>query len=185
MRHKYAFLTITLPVILGLFVTAQYGSAWLMDHVNHGAYQRFLGGHFNYTPFETGLSWEMNIIYRKSLHMATTRNLVFLGSSTSREGIIEDRFPLPSGWTLHNFSLGGDSVYSFQILLNYLNKYSGHRLDKNDLVVVHIMHPNFVNEPARDSYLKKMIEFFGFYSVNDETLEISGSSNPWQRAFFL
>jgi len=162
------FLLVVIFYVIGIIFTGKR-----LEFVDENYHQQFLKGNSFYTPLENGLPWEINVVYNDIFNLAEKNNLVFFGSSTTREGIIPSQLKLPKSWKLTYLSIGDDTIDSFWIMLNYLNSQGNHKLNKTDVAVVHVWYTNFAIRPQETNYSKRILELFGFYTV-DDALQVRG-----------
>ena len=142
-------------------------------------YDKFLNNECGYTPLIDGLGWENHAIYDSIFNFAGGKNLILIGSSNSREGIVPEQMSLPAGWKITNLSFGADTIDSFMLMSNYVNGKANHKPDKSDLVVLHVFYGIF--KPNSYKYLKNRIELFNIYSVADDSLEVKGDASGLER----
>lgn len=181
-KYKHIFFLVIMVIVF--YSLSIVGYQILLQKAEKRYYQDFLRGNAFYTPVKNGLPWEINVVYNEVNNFAERNNLVLLGSSTTREGVMPENLKLKEGWKLMNMSISADSSDSFQLMLNYLNKYANHKLNKTDVVIVHIWYANFIDRKLKDDYLKKILEMFGLFSVNNG-LEINGPMSYLQKEWKL
>ena len=166
MYKQYKIIFITVLIAMIIFITVSIFSDQLSQNLDKKSYEKFLQGNAFYTPVIDGLPWEINVVYNEVHKLSPKNNLILIGASTTREGVLPDQINLPNNWTLHNFAIGAYTIYSFKIMKNYLNAYANHKPDKSDVVVVHIFYASFIEQPPEGDYLKKIIEKTGTYHVD-------------------
>ena len=177
-QYKLVFvLAVTVTIIF-------FGLSILSDQyyqfVERENYNNFLAGNTTYSPILNGLPNEMNVVYNYVPNLSPENNLILIGASTTREGILPDKLNLPGTWTVHNFGIGADTIFSYQVMVNYINNYSNHRPDKGDVVVVHIFYATFIEQPHSEDYLSQIIEKTGSYTVDDSGTISGKMSYPVQ-----
>jgi len=164
---QYKVIFITGLIVISIFIAVLIFIDLNSQNIDKENYENFLRGNEFYTPVINGLPWEINIVYNEIHNLSPSNNLILFGASTTREGVLPDQINLPNNWTMHNFAIGADTIFSFKVMMNYLNKYANHKPNKNDVVVVHIFYGSFVEKPKDQDYLKQIIEKTGTYHVDD------------------
>lgn len=182
--ERYKCLAIPLVVCLGLYVVAFAASDYTMRHVNRVGFEHYLKGERAYTPWDDGLPWELNTLYRDIPSLPDNQRIVVMGPSTSREAFVEDRLTIPSGWHFRNVSMGGESIDTFEILWNYMDRYAPRPLGRSDALIIQVSFLDFVDRPLREDQLKSELEMFGFYRVNEQ-LDVEGHVPPLVKAWTL
>lgn len=184
MITQYRFIIILFFFIIGSFCFLSWISDQYIAAIDKQNYSDFEKGITRYQPKPNGLDWETNQIYNEVNNLSSGKNIFLYGSSTTREGILPDRVNIPNNWTVHNFGIRGASIQCFKMLSNYLNSYSNHKPDKNDIIAVHICYPIFVDKPSGNENMKTFIEKSGEYIV-DESENVTGTTNYLLRIWEL
>ena len=176
------------PIIATLLITAVLYcvcivlSPRVIKICDQKQYRKFLAEQAFYTPLIHGVPAEIDVVYGKVFHLAERNNILFLGASTTRQGVIEESLKVPAGRKISNLSMAADTIDSFRLMCNYMDRVSNHRLDKTDVVILHIWYASFADTSA--DYLKRVVELFGGYRVEDRT-EVRGSMSHLQRGWRL
>jgi hypothetical protein len=189
--YKQFIIIFLLTVVF--FIPADYLSSIVFLHYDNVNYNKFQKGDNNetqqaalfYAPEKNGLTWGANNIFVKAFNLYKTKNIILFGASNIVFGVIPEKLKLPQGWNLINMSaLGTDTITDYNVLINYLNKYANHKLNKSDLLVLDINYKVFENSylmednPTHYSMehltVKAFIETFGNYKV-DSFSETHGS----------
>ena len=160
-QYKLIFvLTILIIIIfIGFFIFSDHFFIF-MDREN---YKTFLEGNSMYSPYKNGMSETMYVVSDQINELSSKNNLILIGGSTTREGVLPDQTILPDNWVLKNFGLSSDTMYSNKIIINYLNKYANHKLDKSDVIVIHIYYGSFVEKPKETDFTRQSIERLGYH----------------------
>lgn len=146
-------------------------------------YKKFNEGDSFYAPYKNDLPWEINVIYNEINSLSSENNLILIGASTTREGIVPEQLAIPAKWELKNMAIGADTIYSFRLMRNYLNSYANHKPDKTDIVVIHIFYGSFSIISPENDYLHQTIEVLGTYQVDDSAQVhgyMSGMRKLWE-----
>ena len=168
MYKQYKLVFVLAIIISCIFFTFFVFYDQYTQNLDKENYKNFLAGTSLYTPVKNNLPGEQNVVYNEINALAPKNNLILVGSSTTREGVLPDQINLPNNWTLHNFALSRVTVYSTKIMLNYLNNYANHNPDKSDIIVLHIDCSVFSDLPPEDDYTKQNIEGTGIYYIDKE-----------------
>jgi len=184
-QYKLVFILtilITLITIIFLMFFLFFHEQYIQNYDDE-SYRKFLAGKSQYTPMKNGLPWEQNVILNQIDELSREKNVILIGGSTTREGVLPD-YNLTNNWTLYNFAMSANTVYSDKVMLNYINNYANHRLDKNDIVIVHINYAYFVKKPPKSDFTRQVIENSGIYRV-DESGKISGQMVNLQKTMLI
>lgn len=184
MIRKYRLVLVlffTVSLVYAVFLLMSEESIKLKDDMQ---YRNFDEGHSFYTPYKNNLPWEINVVFNEVNSLSSSNNLMLIGASTTREGIIPEQLTIPAKWKLINLAIGADTIYSFRLMWNYLNSHAIHKPDKTDIVVIHIFYGTFPIKPPEDDYLRQTIEVLGTYHV-DDTLQVQGSISDMRRQWEL
>ncbi len=136
--------------------------------------KEFNEGYAYYTPYPNGQRWEIGKLFIDVQSLSPEHNLIFLGASTTRMGIIPDQLKIPPKWKLTNMGQGADTIDSIKIMRNYINSYANHKPDKTDLIVIDVFYATFARRPFRDFQWIQVLEGFGPYHV-DDSLHVHGA----------
>jgi hypothetical protein len=167
MIKQYKLFFILIIIVIGIFFISFTLMNQYYQSVDKESYEKFLQGNSLYDYNQKGMDSGVDEIYDQINKLSSKNNLILIGASTTQEGVLPDQINLPQNWTLHNFGMGGDTIMSFKIMLNYLDKYSNHKPDKNDVIVFHIMYTAFAEHPIDEDSLTSVIERSGAYHVDD------------------
>jgi hypothetical protein len=180
----YKPLLIIILVTFILYAISLYCSTVFLERIDREQYKKYLAGGIYQDPLRNGLPWEIHMLYRDVFRLAQDHNIILLGASSTVVGVIPELLHLPSCWRFSNLAARADNADGYPILLNYLNKYSNHVLNKTDIVVVAIELPSLANKPSDDIPMKQYLELFDFYTVNDD-LTIYGSVSNFRKEWVL
>lgn len=156
-----------------LLLPLLYGSMlWLSDtyygYKDQQNYANFLNGSTpQYLPSKNGLTVEMNVLFYEMRNLSLKHhNILLIGASTTREGIISEEVHLPENWTLTNLAMSGLTVDDLEMQLDLLNNESNKRISKEDIIVLHILDGTFIDYQGK-SIDKSAIEFFQGFSIDE------------------
>jgi len=152
----------------------QYANA--MEKVNEGLLLTL--------PVKNGLSSETNIIYNEVKQLSPKNNLILIGPSTVRDGIIINESKIPKSWDIHNFAISGVQLSECMLLVNYIDAYANHKPDRSDVIVFHMSYFTFFDSPEDQQYVTQNIEAYGFYTI-DENLHVHGYMPDAYREWIL
>jgi hypothetical protein len=171
-QYKLFFILIILILIIFSFFFLVLYPLYIQN-IEDTDYKKFMaGGIESYPLISHGVTGEQDIIFNQIGELSPKKNVILLGGSTTRWGVLPE-YTLPGNWTLFNFGMGYDTVYSDTVMLNYINTYANHKLNKNDVVIFHIYYGHFVEWDPKIDYTRNVIESSGIYSV-DNSGKITG-----------
>lgn len=183
-QYKLVFiLTILITIIFCVFLLVFY--PLYIQNLDNRDYKNSLAGELGgaYPLIEHGLPGEQNVIFNQIDELSFEKNVILIGGSTTRWGVLRNCC-LPNNWTLYNFGMGFDKVYSDKVMINYINNYANHKLNKNDVVIFHINFWHFSEEPPKSDYTRKVIENYGIYQIDDSG-KITGQMTDLKKMLLL
>ena len=184
-QYKLVFILAILTALITIIFFTVFLSFYnqYIQTYNDEKYKNFLAGKSQFTPMKNGLPWEQNVIFNQIGELSLKKNVILTGGSTTREGVLPD-YILTNNWTLYNFGMSANTVYSDKVMLNYINNYSNHKLDKNDVVIFHIYYAYFVTRSPKSDYTRQVIENSGVYRVDDSG-KVTGQMSDVQKRLLL
>jgi hypothetical protein len=182
-QYKLVFiLAILILIIFSVFLFLFYPI--YIKSIEDNDYKKFLaGGIESYPLIKNGIAGEQDKIFNQIDELSFKKNVIFIGGSTTRWGVLPN-YILPNNWTVYNFAMGYDTVYSDIVMLNYINNYANHKLNKNDVVIFHIYYGHFVEWNPKTDYTRNVIESSGIYHVDDSG-KITGHMTDLQKQLLL
>jgi len=182
-QYKLVFILAILTIIIFSFFFAILYPLFIQN-IDDRNYKKFLaGGPEIYLPKKHDLTWYQNVIFNQINELSFEKNVILIGGSTTSAGVLPD-YNLTNNWTLYNFGMAANTVYSDKIMLNYIDNYANHKLNKNDVVIFHIWHAYFVDTPPESDFTRQVIENSGIYRVDDSG-NITGHMTNLQKILVL
>ena len=101
------------------------------------------------------------------------KNIITLGTSTTREGVLEDKLDLAGGYKFINFSIPSQGINELYMMLDFINQFSPHKPDKTDWIKIDISVAFFKKRPADESIFAQTAENGRVYRADRENLTVS------------
>ena len=184
---KYTLILLIIAVaIIPVLMLAGVVSTPLVEKFNEKGIAKYEANEKSFGfAYEDGLPLDNYVVLSEIKNFKNANNIVVIGSSTTRDGILRSEIKVPEGWNYLKFSSRGVGINELYIMTDFIEKFANHELDETDIVKIDIGLGFFKNREFKNSILKAILEQGNVYKVSEDLKVSSGLMPSFLYAEFL
>ena len=166
---KYLYIMLFLTVVSTMLIFClSFVSEIVMNRVSTGQNDSFEKGESAFgAQYDSGLPLREHLIYNGLSKFSDDGNVIILGSSTTREGILPEKLAQIGETPVHNMGMQGISLKDLKALWNFVS--SRVSVSQKDIIKIDIGLTLFKDRPLTDSVFVDAMTRMDVYRVDEDS----------------